>query len=133
VYKRQVDIMAQQAKTQDGCTVRLRTPSGYERTTDPERAGFSLLVDDRPVALDFRGGRSGGRYVVLLPELPRVAGRKAASGRQTLPDGMPSKGRDCASTPPSPRPGHPVPDSIQRPDLTLTADRAATLDRPATK
>jgi len=62
-------------------------------TTDPERAGFSLHVDDRPVALDFRGGRSRGRYIVLLPKLPRVDGRKAAPGRQTLPHGVAIEGQ----------------------------------------
>lgn len=50
-------------------------------TTDPARAGFSLRVDDRPVALDFRAGGSRVRYVVLLPELPRVNGREARAGR----------------------------------------------------
>lgn len=58
--------------------------------TNPGEAGFDLRVEGRAVAMDSRG--EGARYVVMLPRLPEVDGRRPAPGSRAHPDGLELRG-----------------------------------------
>lgn len=62
------------------------------RTIDPERTGFDLRVEGRPVAVDAGDGAGDRSFVVLLPEAPGIRGEGGVpdgdAGSRRYPEGV---------------------------------------------